>query len=475
MALHLSHHAAGGEPVASELLGHHASLPLALVILYQDYRFALADLFLKRALSAVLLVAVALAGYLAVAAVATPELARDPSDPRRTGAVLALIVAIALCYPLMRRLVHGFVDRVVLRRADYASLRASIVARIAPLESTTAVLDAVCEALAPAMSAGQVRWSEVPAAAGMAGSMTGDQTTHWTDARHLVAFVPVVTAEEPTYEITVAELRGGRRLLSDDLALLDAVAVAAARRIDAVRVAQERLEREAREHEVTRLAVEAELRALRAQLNPHFLFNALTTVGYLVQVAPDRALATLLRLTELLRAVLRPTAGELVSLAEELEIVTAYLAIEQARFEERLRVTVDVSDDARAVRVPALLVQPLVENAVKHGIAPQRAGGDVIVWARVEADGEGGSTPTLHLSVADSGVGVSPEELARRRASGVGLSSVERRVAGVYAGAGRVSIRSAPGVGTSVELWLPVSCTPVAVPPNATSPLRKVG
>jgi two-component system sensor histidine kinase LytS len=212
------------------------------------------------------------------------------------------------------------------------------------------------------------------------------------------------------------------------------------------------------------------LRALRAQLNPHFLFNALTTVGYLVQVAPDRALATLLRLTELLRAVLRPTAGELVPLSEELEIVTAYLAIEQARFEERLRVTVDVSDEARAVRVPALLIQPLVENAVKHGIAPLRAGGDVIVWARVESDGEGGGAPTLHLSVSDSGAGVSPEELARRRAEGVGLSSVERRVARVYEGAGRVTMRSAPGVGTSVELWLPVARAPIAGPADAPAP-----
>ena len=94
-----------------------------------------------------------------------------------------------------------------------------------------------------------------------------------------------------------------------------------------------------------RLATEAELRALRAQLNPHFLFNALNTLGHLMQAAPDRALATLYQLTGLLRAVLRRTNGQFVALREELEIVESYLAIEHERFQERLIVSIDVPDD----------------------------------------------------------------------------------------------------------------------------------
>src|SRR5216117_2914281 len=115
----------------------------------------------------------------------------------------------------------------------------------------------------------------------------------------------------------------------------------AARRIDAIRVTQERHEREIREREMGRLATEAELRALRAQINPHFLFNALTTIGYLIQKAPPRALETLLRLTALLRGVLR-SEGEVTTLGRELELVESYLDIERARFEHRLRVTIDV-------------------------------------------------------------------------------------------------------------------------------------
>ena len=223
-----------------------------------------------------------------------------------------------------------------------------------------------------------------------------------------------------------------------------------------------------RVQEIGRLATEAELSALRAQINPHFLFNALTTIGHLLQEAPDRALGTLLRLTGLLRAVLRPPAGSLVSLGEEMEIIEAYLAIEKARFEERLRVTVDVPEQVRELRVPPLLLQPLVENAVKHGISPLRAGGDVVVRARVEQGGEGADA-RLHLSVADSGAGVAPAELVRRRAHGVGLANVERRVERQFGASGAFAFTSAPGAGATVELWLPV------VEPGTEHPNRLAG
>src|SRR5205823_6434655 len=116
----------------------------------------------------------------------------------------------------------------------------------------------------------------------------------------------------------------------------------------AIRVTNERHQQEIREREMGRLATEAELRALRAQINPHFLFNALTTIGHLIQTAPPRALQTLLRLTTLLRAVLR-SEGECTSLGRELEVIESYLDIERARFDERLRVTIEVPADLRDI------------------------------------------------------------------------------------------------------------------------------
>ena len=111
----------------------------------------------------------------------------------------------------------------------------------------------------------------------------------------------------------------------------------AARRIDAIRLTLERYETQLREEEMQKLAAEAELKALRAQINPHFLFNALTTIGYLIESAPPRAVHTLMRLTHLLRGVLRPD-GEFTTLGREIELVEHYLDIERERFEERLRV-----------------------------------------------------------------------------------------------------------------------------------------
>lgn len=199
---------------------------------------------------------------------------------------------------------------------------------------------------------------------------------------------------------------------------------------------------------------------MRAQLNPHFLFNALTTIGYLIEAAPARALSTLYRLTELLRAVLRPVAGELQPVADELEIIDAYLAIEHARFEERLRVRIDVSDDARAALLPALLLQPLVENAVKHGISPLRTGGEVVLRGRIEPDADG--ELRLHLSVSDTGAGANPEVVARRRAAGVGLNSVARRIEKQFDAEARLEMRTAPGEGTVVDLWCPIVAPPSA-------------
>jgi LytS/YehU family sensor histidine kinase len=280
------------------------------------------------------------------------------------------------------------------------------------------------------------------------------------DVRGRAATAEVPTTEAPRYRLHVASLRAGRRLLSDDLALLEWAAHQAARRIDLVRVAHERCEREARELEAVRLATEAELRALRAQLNPHFLFNALTTVSYLVQAAPDRAVDTIRELTGLLRALLQSPAGGLVPLDDELAIVGAYLAIERARFEERLAVTVDADDAARRVLVPPLLLQPLVENAVKHGVAPLRRGAAVRVWARVEP--AAGAGARLRVRVTDDGAGADAATLAARRAAGFGLSSVERRLERQYGGAATFAFEAHAGRGATVELTLPVASPPAA-------------
>jgi LytS/YehU family sensor histidine kinase len=252
--------------------------------------------------------------------------------------------------------------------------------------------------------------------------------------------------------LVVSELTRGRRLLSDDVATLEAIAIVVARRVDAIRMTLERNQRELREHQIESLATEAELRALRAQINPHFLFNALTTIGHLIQTAPDRALDTLMRLTALLRGVLRSDASH-TTLGHEIEIIESYLDIERARFEQRLRVRIDVPAGIRNVRVPPLLLQPVVENAVKHGVSPLLEGGDVLISARVQRTN--GRAPELALTVHDTGTGTTSSELERRRNLGVGLRNVEGRLACQYGLAASLTVHTSPGKGTTVTIRLP--------------------
>jgi two-component system LytT family sensor kinase len=449
-AMHLSQLHRGDASWPVELVGHHASVPLALAILYQDYPFALADLFLRRALSLVALVGLTFASVAIFAEYSSEFAAFVRSDPGEVGVLVTLWAATALLYPALRRASAWFVDAVVLDRPDYRQLRASIAHDAAAHDSPASLLSDVCERLAPALSAGRVAWREsaAPEAAPTPGAA--------------VTVVPVPVTEAPRYAIVVSDLTGGRRLLSDDLAALEAIAAIAARRIDGIRLAAERYERASREREIAQLATEAELRALRAQINPHFLFNALTTLGYLIQTAPPRALQTLMRLTSLLRALLR-SEGDFTTLGHELDVVESYLDIERARFEQRLRVTIDVSPKLRHVRVPPLILQPLVENAVKHGIAQKQAGGDVIVRARIRPRPDGAHARDLELTIHDTGSGSTPEALARGRAAGVGLQNVERRLACQYGRAASLDVRSTPGIGTTVEVRLPVE-TPRSEP-----------
>jgi LytS/YehU family sensor histidine kinase len=256
--------------------------------------------------------------------------------------------------------------------------------------------------------------------------------------------------------------------MSDDIALLESVALIVGRRIDAVRVTQERFDRGLREREIMQLAAEAELRALRAQLNPHFLFNALTTIGYLLKTSPDRALGTLYRLTDLLRAVLRRPPGEVIPLGEELDLVEAYLAIERERFEERLTVDIDVAPELRAVPVLPLLIQPLVENAVKHGISPVKRGGRVSVSAALELAEGRQAKRFLRVRVSDTGVGVGHLTIDAGGGDGVGLRSIHRRLAVHYGAEAALDVTGAAGHGTRAELRLPVPADFVTAIPNVS-------
>ena len=231
--------------------------------------------------------------------------------------------------------------------------------------------------------------------------------------------------------------------------LLYAVVAGAVVAVDMTRRYHERDERAAeRETQLEGQVARAQLDALRAQLNPHFLFNALNSVAMLVRAGGrSEAVHALAELAELLRhALYGPSTAE-VPLREELGFVERYLGIERMRFQDRLRVAMDVAPEALDAAVPNLLLQPLVENALKHGIAPRAAGGCVTIRARVEGE-------VLRLEVADDGAGLAGG--APAGAGGVGLANTRARLDRLYGSAARLRLRAAEPGGAVVSVELPL-------------------
>jgi hypothetical protein len=197
----------------------------------------------------------------------------------------------------------------------------------------------------------------------------------------------------------------------------------------------------------------SQLQVLRSELHPHFLFNALHAVSTLMHRDVAAAETMLARLGDLLRTSLANGAAHEVSLGEELEFLERYLDIERTRFGERLVVTVDAAADTLEGCVPRLLLQPLVENAITHGIAPRRGPGAVLVRARRR----GGR---LRIVVADDGLGAGA---AGRKASGIGLANTRQRLEGLYGREHRFRAGPAPGGGFLVSLQVPFHTEPLVV------------
>jgi two-component system LytT family sensor kinase len=215
---------------------------------------------------------------------------------------------------------------------------------------------------------------------------------------------------------------------------------------------RERMVNEARLR--ARLA-EARLEALEARLHPHFLFNTLNTISSLIRSSPQAAIGVVDDLGDLLRAALHAEPGREVSLTEELELLRRYIDIQQARFPDRLRMSVHADPEARSAFVPQMVLQPIVENAVQHGIAPREAPGTVTIEASRQGD-------QLRLTVRDDGVGFgqAPPRANNGNGRGIGLTNTRARLAELYGDRFVLDIAAAEPTGTIVTIGLPFHTTP---------------
>jgi two-component system LytT family sensor kinase len=204
-------------------------------------------------------------------------------------------------------------------------------------------------------------------------------------------------------------------------------------------------------HQRTR-TMEAELRALRAQISPHFIYNSLAAIASFVRTDPERARELLLEFADFTRYALR-RGGAFTTLAEELRNVERYLVLEQARFGDRLKISLLVAPEVLPVTVPYLAIQPIVENAVRHGLAGKEGGGHLSITATDEGSAAG-------ICIEDDGLGSDPEWIRRALdgqadSSSVGLGNVDARLRQVYGDDFGLVVETAPGAGTKVTFRVP--------------------
>jgi len=204
---------------------------------------------------------------------------------------------------------------------------------------------------------------------------------------------------------------------------------------------------EHRLQEQEQLLLAAKIEALKSQINPHFLFNTLTSISSLIRSQPDTARTLIVKLSALLRRLMR-SHQHFVTLREELESIDEYLDIEVIRFGPQLKVEKQIASDTLDTIVPSMILQPLVENSIKHGFS-RKVGGGKITLRSFRQNGH------AVIEVEDDGLGMTREQLNTALTDGIGLSNVNERLAVIYGAAYQVQLSSVPGVGTVIRLEIP--------------------
>ncbi|HEX6637222.1 MAG TPA: histidine kinase [Steroidobacteraceae bacterium] len=397
------------------LIARHWTIPWSVLIAVALTQAHYADVVLKRSLW--LLACVALATLIAVQMLAVPP-------GLQTLATVLALAASMLAAPGLLRALDVLVDKVILERPDYSLAMQALAQTLRGINQAPQLIAAALDAVRRALRV-EARWVE-----------NGEASTP----------SPLASVVAGPHRLEITASHQARRLLHREHAFLEAVGKELELRLEALRFEDEQRALHLREERLKRLLTEAELKALRTQVDPHFLFNTLNTIADLIGENPQQAERMTERLAECFRYALAKHSRDLSTLDEELTFARHYLEIEQVRFGDRLRVQLSRGDASGSEAVPSLLLQPLLENAIRHGLAPVREGGRVSVTAHRE----GGQ---LRLSVEDDGVGMRPDATA----SGIGLRTVQERLRTLYGQAAQFIIAPRPGGrGTAVTLLIPL-------------------
>ena len=410
--------------------------PLFFLILavYFENRFEFHDLVVKR--GAMLVTTVAGLGVVFV--VLLPWIDRLPANGARPWLAAIVLVPIVMCLPPLYRWLARWLDRMWFGR-DFA-----------PVEAIKHVLAAMQPATdePTLIAATEARLSDIFAApVTVLLDRDGPPDGGTIDLE--------VSTDSPVSgsRVRFAVLRrpGSRPLLSEDLALLRSLAGVFGFMLENVRLQRKRLEQEQVATALRLQTSRSELKALRAQINPHFLFNALNAIASLIHTDPARADEAVEQLAEVFRYTLRRSDSEWAPLDQELAFARAYLDVEQARFGQRLTCTIDSDHLPPVPQVPSMLLQTLIENAVKHGVSQTRGPGRIDVVVRTTSD-------QVRVEVRDNGPGPGAALPGLRDGEGFGLRSVRERLAGHFGDRAALSLTRDEAAGLTVaRITMPVA------------------
>lgn len=429
---------------SSELLLHHAGIPLALFVLLGDYRFVLLDAFV-RFLANVLLAALLTFAVIRISFQWISIDQRVSGNPLYSALLLVGVCLLLIAFALLRSQIQQWLTRVVFRRPDLNKALHEMQSRSVLFTDESSFLDWAGAELARFMHTERV---EIVPEASCRHLLRGPDLLFPVPASDLPALrqspefawveavVPLRLAHGDVRYLLLGRRHGGRRYLSEDLQSLSRLTTMIVEQVERFR-----------NLEMQRLVSQAELRALQSQINPHFLFNALNTLYGIIPREASGARKTVLNLAEIFRYFLQ-SERSFIPLSEELEIVKAYLEIERLRLGPRLEVQIDVDAAALPVLIPILSIQPLVENAIKHGLAAKPGPGLLVLRAIISND-------ELSITVEDDGLGLhaSPNN---NSGAGVGLANVKRRLQLCFGPDADILIDSSR-LGTKVQFAIPLA------------------
>jgi signal transduction histidine kinase len=427
----------GSARVYLDQLADYVLLAFFCVCLYYRERLIFFDVLMKRGI----FLAVGLAAMIATVAAVTWPLVAFPDS---AFAWLYGFVLFWLAGPFVYSGVARAVDHVWLRR-PYSTVEAErqFIRDVQSAASEVELHERASHSLAEIFQA-PVEICFSRSAGPDAGQRDGSQ------------FAEIQHAAVCQGYILLSPRPNGVPFLSDDRRLLHLLAGTLGMVLENVHLRADRRRQEEREQQLRLLASRAELRALRAQINPHFLFNTLSVIAGLTQYQPELADETIDRLAQVFRYTLRKSEHEWTSLGEEVEFTEAYLRIEQARFGDRLQVEFDIDPAAESIPIPAMSIQPLIENAIRHGVSAQEGHGTVGLRA-VLVDSR------LLIEIFDNGPGFPPGFSLQEPGESHGLRNVAERFRGYYGDSAQLSWKS-DGSRTRVVLTFPqsaVSCAAV--------------